>query len=84
MTKKIIQLDIGELVLDGIDRKDPAQVGRAVETQLARMIEEGGGLPEAARGFEVKSVQGRPVSVHGGQSASLFGATIARSIYGSW
>lgn len=87
---KKIRLEIGALVLDGIDRKDAAQVGRAVESQLARLIEEGGsggggggGLSDATRDIKLDSVHGAPISVRRGQSVQSIGASIARSVYGS-
>lgn len=76
-----INVHIQRLVLEGIEvpRGQQAALQVAVETELARLLAEGGlGLP----GGSLRSVQGGQITGVNGNDPAGLGQQIARAVYG--
>jgi hypothetical protein len=79
-----INLHIERLILEGIEipsRQHPA-LQNAVETELARLLVEGGLGSSLAAGEALREVPGGTVQVTGGNDPTMFGQQIARAVYG--
>lgn len=78
-----INLRIERLVLEGVDvpHSQRPLLQEAVETELARLLAEGGLGPELALGGAVPSVQAEPIRINEGSLGEM-GRQIARSVYG--
>jgi len=81
--KPNIELQIEELVLQGISAGDRDQIRTAVEAELARMfVEEGmpGGLSQPC---ELPRIQGATISLTSNHKVNDFGSQIASAVYRS-
>jgi hypothetical protein len=78
-----IKLHIERLVLDGlpVTRSQGPLVKAAVETELARLMAEGGLAQELASGGAVPSVRADGINSVGGSPARI-GRQIAKAVYG--
>lgn len=81
--RRIIELNIEEIVLQGFSESDKEILGAAFRKELGRLISEGG-LPELmSRGGSFR-LDGGSFIIPRGQSAEQSGEHIAREIYGRW
>ncbi len=79
-----VNLRIDRLVLDGMEIA-PEQcpvLQAAVETELSRLLTEGGLSPSLARGVAVPHLSVRDMQITGTSSPTEMGQQIARSVYG--
>jgi len=81
-TPPVVELHIGELVLEGFPSLDQAQLGAVVQQELARLLAERGLPAGLARGGEVASLDGGEFQVQQGSKAPEIGAQIAQAVYG--
>jgi hypothetical protein len=79
-----LHLHIGRLVLDGLPLHavDRAALQAAVETELARLLSEGGLAPGLTEGGAVPALRGGSLQEGGGDSAAGLGTQIAQAVYG--
>jgi hypothetical protein len=79
-----VNLHIERLVLDGID-VEPAQHPRlqeALQTELGRLLAEGGIAEKLASGGAVPPVSAKEFRMSGDGNPTQLGRQIARSVYG--
>jgi hypothetical protein len=79
-----VRVSIERLVLDGVAVR-PSQrpaLREAVETELARLLAEGGVGEQWRRGGAVPQVTGGAVAVPAGEDPALLGRRIAAAVYG--
>ena len=79
-----IRVHIENLVLEGlpIERRQAAQVQAVVETELARLLAEGGISAELQSGGALPSAPARAIALDGKAGPARLGRQIARSVYG--
>ena len=79
-----LRLDIGRLVLDGINLAagDQAQLKAAVEKELARLMALRGLSPELQSGGAVPSLRAPAIRLGGASTPTRLGKQIARAVYG--
>jgi hypothetical protein len=78
-----VNIEIGELVLHGTDKATAKRVGRAIEIELARLIQNEG-LPNGLQhqNQEIASLDAGTLALtHGSTDSTLMGVGIARSVY---
>lgn len=82
MPRPNIELQIDELVLDGIPYGQRLRVAAAIEQELSRL------LTESSTGMNAKSADCRlsvpVIEVSGQSSAEVIGRQVARSVYGNY
>ena len=78
----IMELHIGELVLEGFPHLDQAELGAMVQQELARLLAERGLPAGLARGGEVASLDAGEFQVKQSSKATEIGAQIAQAVYG--
>ncbi len=79
-----IELDIGELVLDGFDPHERFAVQAAVERELVRRISAEGGLPPSVnQDREISSLDGGTFEAAPGVTGETVGSGLARALYGA-
>jgi hypothetical protein len=78
-----IELNIGRLVLDGLAAtpRERAQIRAAVESELSRLLSEGGLARELAGGGALPSLAAGNVQLVGDQDPRRLGEQIARAVY---
>jgi hypothetical protein len=78
-----IELRIGRLVLEGIPlpRQHTSALRNAVEVELARLLADGRFAPQAAGGWQSRSVSGPAVLLGTDQDATELGVRIAVSVW---
>ncbi|MDC8448248.1 MAG: hypothetical protein LV473_07810 [Nitrospira sp.] len=79
-----VNLRIDRLVLDGMEIA-PEQcpvLQAAVETELSRLLTEGGLSPSLARGVAVPRLSARDIPMASASSPTELGHRIAQSVYG--
>ena len=76
-----IRLRIDRLVLDGVPSGDPAALGRAVESELSRLLTEGG-APFGSKAASIGRLDAGEVS-WGEGSSDAQGARVAGAVYSS-
>lgn len=77
----VVELHIGELVLDGFPLMDKVQLGAVVQQELARLLAERRLPTGLARGGEVASLDGGAFQVKQGSKAQEIGSQIAQAVY---
>ena len=79
-----VRLDIGRLVLDGIDldAHDRAQLQSAAETELARILTERGLSSTLAGGTTMPALHGSDMNIARDATPADIGVAIARSVAG--
>ena len=77
-----LELDIEELVLDGLAPGDRYGIGAAVERELGRLLAEQGVPGWLARGGQVERLDGGAFEMTPGTKAEVVGARVARAAYG--
>jgi hypothetical protein len=77
-----VELHIEELVLHGFAPADRYRIGEAIQSELARLLAEGGVPPALAQGSEIASLNGGAFTVALGAKAPAIGAQVAQSVYG--
>ncbi len=79
-----VRLDIGRLVLEGIDlgAHDREHLQSAAETELARILTERGLSSDLAGGMAMPALRGSDMSIAGDATPSDIGVAIARSVAG--
>ena len=77
-----IHLHIDRLVLEGVNVRhaDRPHLQAAIESELARLIANGGISPELANGIAVPSVRAPQISI--ASDARQLGTSIANAVYG--
>jgi hypothetical protein len=81
MTRRKVELHIGELVVEGLGALDSAEVGAAVRQELERLFEERGVPQSLTRSGRLAQVDGGQLSCPARPDASALGAQVARSVY---
>jgi hypothetical protein len=81
-TPPVVELHIGELVLEGFPPLDQADLGAMVQQELARLLAERGLPAGLARGGEIASLDAGEFQVKQGSKAPEIGAQIAQAVYG--
>lgn len=78
-----IELNIERLVLDGLAAtpRERAQIRAAVETELSRLLSEGGLARELAGGVALPALAAGHVQVGGDLDPRHLGEQIARAVY---
>jgi len=77
-----IDLQIDELVLDGITVQDHEGLRTAIAAELARLLAERGVPPVLSRAGDVPALNGDPVTIQPGVSTGSLGGQIALAVYG--
>jgi hypothetical protein len=79
-----LHLHIDRLVLDGLPLRavDRAALQAAVETELARLLSEGGLAPGLVEGGAVPALRGGSLQEGRGDKAAGLGTQIAQAVYG--
>lgn len=78
-----VNFEIGELVLHGTDKATAKRVGKAIEIELARLIQNEG-LPNGLQhqNQEIASLDAGALALtHGSTDSARIGSGIARSVY---
>jgi hypothetical protein len=78
----VVELHIGELVLEGFPHLDQAELVAVVQQELTRLLAEGGLPAGLARVGEVASLDGGEFQVKQGSQAAEIGVQIAQAVYG--
>lgn len=79
-----VQLYVERLILDGVDlppRQRP-QLQAALETELARLLAEGGLSPHLQAGGALSGLRAGDVRLPAGGNPAQMGQQIARAVYG--
>jgi hypothetical protein len=78
-----IELNIERLVLDGLAAtpRERAQIRAAVETELSRLLSEGGLAHELAGGGAMPAINAGNVQIVGDHNPRQLGEQIARAVY---
>ena len=76
-----VELHIEELVLEGLPAKDRERIGMAVETALARLLEERGLPPALALGENTADISAGDVDIQPGATPEAIGEQIALVLY---
>jgi len=82
MKPQRIEVNIGELVLDGFEPGDRYGIGEAVERELTRLFVEKGVPPGLAKGGDIPRLQGGKIEMMADSKAAMVGVNIAKSVYG--
>lgn len=79
-----VQLHIERLVLDGLDlgTAQPQQLQAAIESELARLLGEGGVAPALAGGTALARIAVPAIQMQRGEPVASAGARIAAAVYG--
>jgi hypothetical protein len=78
----VVELHIGELVLDGFPLTNQAQLEAVVQQELARLFAERGMPAGLASSGDVASLEGGEFHVVPESGAQAIGAQIAQAVYG--
>ena len=78
-----LELHIEELVLHGFEHVDRAQIGRAVEQELARLMAKEGAPRLLANSREIGQLDGGELDLTYGSTAAEVGNQVAEAVYGS-
>jgi hypothetical protein len=81
--RRIIELNIEEIVLQGFSESDKEILDAAFRKELGQLISEGG-LPEPISSGGYLRLDGGSFTVPRGQSAEQSGEHVAREIYARW
>lgn len=76
-----IELHIEELVLEGLPSRDRDRIGAAVESALARLLEERGLPPSLARGESSAEINAGDIDIQPGATPEAIGEQIAQVLY---
>jgi hypothetical protein len=76
-----IELHIEELVLEGLPSRDRDRIGMAVETALARLLEERGLPPALALGESAADISAGDIDIQPGATPESIGEQIALVLY---
>lgn len=77
-----IDLEIAELVLDGISVQDHESLRAVVSAELARLISEQGLPPALAGKGNIPVIHGGPIAIKPGTTAKSLGSQIAQAVMG--
>lgn len=76
-----IRVEIEALVLAGFEARQARRIAAALESELSRLLQEGG-APEAwASSQEVTQLEVEPIQISPHHSSETIGAQVARAIY---
>ncbi|MEU1215239.1 hypothetical protein ACFYSH_11930 [Streptomyces sp. NPDC005791] len=78
--QRTVRVDIGELVLDGFGRVDPARVSEAFQAELGRLVRERG-IPLAADGGQALDALAGLPPLPADLSARRLGQELARAVH---
>ena len=76
-----VRIEIDTLVLEGVPAHQRQAVARALELELANLIETGGIPASLQAGGAVRSVNGGAIEVRGDDQPERVGAEVARAVY---
>lgn len=82
MRPQEIELQIDELVLDGIDIRDQHRLGPALQNELQRLFTEQGIPASMQQRGSVPRLDGGAVNVTANAGADVIGTQIAQRVYG--
>jgi len=82
MNRANLEVHIEELILDGFDSMDQAQLGLAVEKALSLQLEMNGLPTTFARGVQISGLDGGSFSAVPGTAPEQLGNQIAQAVYG--
>jgi len=78
-----IELQIDQLNLYGFSKKDVFYIGKAVEEELIKLIEQGGLSEKISTNTFLKSLEGKSFDFSPSSRPETIGKQIAKSIYDS-
>jgi hypothetical protein len=81
MKARKIELHIEELVLHGFEPGNHHAIGEAVESELERLLTEGGLAENLTSGGEVPLIHADKINLASGESPVRLGHHIAKSVY---
>lgn len=81
MSRPHIEIDIQELVLQGVAPADRNSIADAVEVELARLLAQHGLPPPLDRGASIAQIDAGSVRVRAASQPTLLGIQIAKSVY---
>jgi len=79
--KANVELHIGELILRGLPYGQRYRIAAAVETELKRLLDEGGLPPSLAKGGTVPQVNVDDIRMEPSAKPGIVGTQIAGAIY---
>jgi hypothetical protein len=79
-----LELQIDELVIDGLPHLNRAQLGAIVQQELARLFAERGIPPALYQAHAVPSIEGGAITLQPGASTPAVGGQIAQALYGGF
>jgi hypothetical protein len=79
-----VRVEIGALVLDGIEPRDRRAVAHAAERELERLLGERGLPAMLSAGGEHRVLQGQALELARGEDGASLGAGVARAVYGAF
>jgi hypothetical protein len=77
-----IEVEIEELVLHGFDPRDRHSIGKAVRSELSRLLTEGGVPSSLGHAGNVPHLDGGSFGVRRGTTPKAVGSQVARAVYG--
>lgn len=77
-----IDVEIGELVLEGVARGDRYRIAEAMQQELGRLFQEQGLPAGLENGPDRRSLNRVPCPMTAGMTAEAIGQQLARAIYG--
>jgi hypothetical protein len=81
--RRVVELHVEELVLDGLGSVDQARVGEAVRGEMAALLAERGLRWQPAEPLEIAHLDGGTVRVRDGFAAEALGRRVARALFRS-
>jgi len=79
--RKVIEIEIDELVLHGFDRTDHESIREAIVNELIRLISENGLPAPVSRAGRYPATDAGKLTIHKGSKAGEIGSGIAGSVY---
>lgn len=78
-----VEIEIGELVLEGFSPFERYRIGEAVERELTRLFMQEGVAPSLQRGGEIENVDAGAIHLQANARGDFTGAQIAQAVYSS-
>lgn len=78
-----VEIEIGELVLEGFSPFERYRMGEAVQRELTRLFLEQGVALHLQRGGEIENVDAGAIRLEANASGESTGAQIAQAVYSS-
>jgi hypothetical protein len=78
-----VEIEIGELVLEGFSPFERYRIGEAVERELTRLLVEQGVAPNLRRGGEIENLDAGVFQLQANAQVGFTGVQIAQAVYSS-